>query len=136
MEDEIVLIDAAIKAITEKWLYEVRARMRLSRNAMAKLIGVAAESLRVWEGGTARPWTNSLIVLGRWVVQARQDLAEFQQNGPDMEGLVPLYLASAKLSTSETQLAQECTQGRREHYDAGSFGLYLNVAELARRVAH
>lgn len=118
--------------VTGAQLLAIREKLGLTSGAMASLLYISPMTYRRWEedGTNSRTWSKLTEQLDRFYVAAINQLEVIEAQGIDMEGLVPIHMASRQLGTPQEVLFHRHRRGELDAVDLGVLGLWIHKDDL------
>ena len=114
-------------------LQELRARLGLTRNAMADLLHTSYPTYTSWENrATINLWPSTADRVGRFYRVAMEEARLMEEAGFPLGQLVPFRVASTLLGLPQEMFLRMYRDGEVAAVDAGILGLWLEKTELER----
>jgi DNA-binding XRE family transcriptional regulator len=126
------LLKLGFNVTLEGDLARLRQKVGLTRNAMARLIGVDAEGLREWEALRRAMTLETALRIGEWFWWAEEALSELSDSGVNVRALVPASVAAQHLGVTTEDLENGAHMGNRRHEVLGVLGTFLYRADFPK----
>lgn len=125
---EADLVQLGYDVVISGELAALRSDVRLSRNAVANLIGVQGANLRLWEDLSRGMNIDTALLIGEWYWAARNSL----ENGPQID--FDLFVHDSKAATYlgvQASLVGAVAKARGMRFeDMGVLGIFIHRESL------
>lgn len=117
--------------VTNRDLATLRQQLGFSRNLMSELFHVNPMTYSAWERGNGeklKPLAAEKI--GRFYIQANEQLALLKEEGIDIKDLIPFHLVAAAAGLPQEVLLMRYRAEEIDGVDLGVLGLWLRRSDL------
>ena len=110
-------------------LQRIRTKLGLTRNAMAELLYTSGQTYTNWET-SGRPRNDAASRIRKFITSAEDQLRWLEDNGVDVDDMLPLNLAASTLGVPHETLFHVFRDGRFEGLDLGILGIWVRREDL------
>lgn len=128
-DTEVDLAKLGYRVVLGGELAALRDKLRMTRNAQARLIGVEGESLRKWEMLDRAMNVDSAIRVGEWWWGA-QGVIEEIEGDVDFDKLIPISRAAQYMGVAQADLEKEVSRKLVKGEELGVLGTFVYRSEM------
>lgn len=127
---EADLVKLGYDVVISGELADLRTHVRLTRNALANLIGVQAENLALWEDLRRGMNIDTALLIGEWFWAAKKSL----ESGPviDFSRYIHASKAAQYLGVPATEVGEVAQERGIIYQDLGVLGVFIDPKSLGR----
>lgn len=113
-------------------LAALRDKLRMSRNAQARLIGVDGESLRKWEMLDRAMNIETAVRIGEWFWAAEKAIEHMSTSEPKVkfDKLIPISRAAQYMGVGQADLQEMVDQNAVQAEQLGVLGTFIYRTEM------
>jgi hypothetical protein len=120
-------------------LAELRAKTLLTKNSMARMLGISIGALSAYEDLKRAMTADVALRVGEWYWGAITALQDAIASGVPIQAMIPSAQAAQYLNQTADEVEARCASGELRHESLGVMGIYLYADDLpgltAKRVA-
>lgn len=128
-DTEVDLAKLGYRVVLGGELAALRDRLRMTRNAQARLIGVEGESLRKWEMLDRAMNIETALRVGEWWWGA-QGVIEEVDGDVDFDKLIPISRAAQYMGIGQTDLETMASNKEVKAEQLGVLGTFIYRTEM------
>lgn len=117
-------------------LASLRAKTRLTKNTLARMLGVSIGALSGYESLNRALSRDVALRIGEWYWGATTALADALASGVPLHTMIPAAQAAQYLNMTLEDLEDACASGERRAELIGVMGWYLPADSLPGLTAH
>lgn len=120
------------RVVAQGHLVRLRETLGLTPTGMAEILQTAPLTYRSWEDGTVlRLWDSTAERVGRFYLHAERQLDMLAEDGIEIAGLVPLFVAAGLVGVSQALLLRMYREHAFHAVDLGILGLWVHNEDLS-----
>ena len=119
------------RVVAQGHLIRLRETLGLTPTGMAEILQTTPLTYRSWESKkVARLWDSTAERVGRFYLHAERQLDMLEEDGIDISGLIPLFIAAGQVGVSQALLLKMYREGLIHGVDLGILGLWVHGEDL------
>lgn len=127
------LVKLGYEVVLRGELAALRDKLRMTRNAQARLIGVEGESLRKWETLDRAMNIETALRIGEWFWGAKKTIEHMTDKHPTVsfDKLIPISRAAQYMGIPQNELETLANDGEVRAENLGVLGVFIYRTEMS-----